>query len=102
MVAWGDGLVWVSKDGTDWTVSAEIERTLAARRHGPRLWGASSCTGSAAEDFDTGSTGEETDCAVVRGWDHLGHHPRARCLLGDGPTRFRRTRGFPEIVRVSR
>ena len=60
MVAWGEGFVWVSKDGTDWTVSAEIDAPLP--RDGLVLdSGEFILYGYEAENFETGSTGEETD-----------------------------------------
>lgn len=63
MVAWGEGFVWVSQDGTDWTISAEIDAPLP--RNGMVLEsGEFILYGGGAEDFDTGSTGEETDVLV--------------------------------------
>ena len=63
MVAWGEGFVWVSQDGTGWTVSAEIGALLP--RDGMVLEsGEFILYGGGAEDFDTGSTGEETDVLV--------------------------------------
>jgi hypothetical protein len=58
MVAWGEGFVWVSQDGTDWT-SAEIN--VPEPLSGMVLdSGEFILYGGGSEDFDTGSTGEET------------------------------------------
>ncbi len=51
MVAWGEGFVWVSQDGTDWTVSAEIDAPLP--RDGMVLEsGEFILYGGGAEDFE--------------------------------------------------